>query len=76
MIKPLCGFSTVSSNLWFILSSSHSLKGEYQFSTKAQKEFIMILFSFLEECDNDVNFLSSSQAFFSPFPSAINLQCD
>lgn len=76
MIKPLCGFSTFSSDLWFILSSSQSLKGGYHFSTKAQKEFIMILFSFLEECDNDVNFLSSYEAFFSPFPSAINLQLD
>ncbi len=76
MIKSLCDFSKFSSDLWFILSSSQSLKGEYQFSTKAQKEFIMILFPFLEECDNDVNFLSSCQAFFSPFPSAINLQHD
>lgn len=42
-------------------------KANLSSSTKAQKEFIIILFSFLKECDNDVNFPSSSHSFF-PLP--------
>jgi len=62
--------------LWFLNSIFKSLVhlvlisvpqwGIFSTLTKPQKESVLILFSFLEEFDNDVNFLSSSQASFFP----------
>lgn len=63
--QTTCDFRTLSSNLSLISPPQRVCISPL---TKAHMEFMMILFPFLEEHDNDVNFLSSSPTLSVPFP--------